>query len=44
MTQEELAERPRQLAGEAEDAGLGLPQMIEALDDQAEAMPIAYEE
>ena len=44
MTQEELPERLRQLAGEAEAAGSGLPQMIEALDDQAEAMPIACEE
>lgn len=44
MTQEEFAERLRQLVGEAEDAGLELPQMIEVLKDQAEAMQLAYEE
>ena len=44
MSQEEFAERVRQLVGEAEDAGLELPAMIEVLKDQAEAMQIAYEE
>lgn len=44
MTQEELAERLRQLVGEAEDAGLALPEMIEVLKDQAEVMQIAYAE
>lgn len=44
MTQEEFAERLRRLVGEAEDAGLELPAMIEALREQAEAMQIAYEE
>ena len=44
MTQEEFAERLRRLVGEAEDAGLELPAMIEALREQAEAMKIAYEE
>lgn len=44
MTQEQFAERLRQLVGEAEDAGLELPEMIEVLRDQAEAMQLAYEE
>lgn len=44
MTQEELAERLRHLVAEAEHAGLGLPEMIAVLRDQAEAMQIAYEE
>jgi hypothetical protein len=44
MTQDEFAERVRQLVGEAEDAGLELPAMIAVLEDQAEAMQIAYEE
>jgi len=44
MTQEELAERLRQLVGEAEDAGLALPQMLEVLKGQVEAMQLAYEE
>jgi hypothetical protein len=44
MSQEEFAERVRRLVGEAEDAGLGLSVMIEVLEDQAEAMQIAYEE
>ena len=43
MTQEALAERLRQLVGEAEDAGLELPEMIAMLRDQAEAMQTAYE-
>ncbi|MGE3738195.1 MAG: hypothetical protein AB7I59_01655 [Geminicoccaceae bacterium] len=44
VTQEEFAERLRQLVGEAEDAGLELRAMIEALREQAQAMQIAYEE
>ena len=44
MSQEEFAERVRQLVGDAEDAGLELPALIEVLEDQAEAMQIAYEE
>ena len=44
MSQEEFAERVRQLVGEAEDAGLELPALIGVLKDQAEAMQIAYEE
>jgi hypothetical protein len=44
ITQEEFAQRLRQLVGEAEDAGLALPQMIEVLEGQAEAMQLAYEE
>jgi len=44
MTQEELAERLRQLVGQAEDAGPELPWMIEVLEHQIEAMQIADEE
>lgn len=44
MTQEEFAERLRRLVGEAEDAGLELPEMIAVLRGQAEAMQTAYEE
>ena len=43
MSQEEFAECIRRLVGEAEDAGLGLPAMMEVLEEQAEAMRIAYE-
>ena len=44
MTADELADRLRDLVGEAEDAGLELPDMIEVLKDQAEAMQSAYDE
>ena len=44
MTQEGFAEQLRQLIGEAADTGLSLPEMVEVLEDQAEAMPIAYHE
>ena len=44
MTQEELAERLRQLVGEAEDAGSKLPWTIEVLEHQIEAMQMAHEE
>ena len=38
MTQDEFADAHRQLIGEAEDAGLELPQLIEVLQDQIDAM------
>ena len=38
MTSDEFAEALRQLVAEAEDAGLELPVMIEALEEQSEAM------
>ena len=44
MTQDELRQKLGAPIGDAEDAGLGLPEMIAVLEDQAEAMQIAYEE
>lgn len=44
MTVEEFRERVEALIGEAEDAGLPLPEMIEVLTDKAEAMKISVEE
>ena len=44
MTQDEFAEAPSRLVGEAEESGLSLPAMIEALRDQADAMKQAVEE
>ena len=38
MTQDEFAEALRRLVGEAEDAGLELPQLIAVLEDQTDAM------
>ena len=38
MTQDEFAERLRQLVGEAEDAGLERPALIVELEDMATAM------
>ena len=45
MSKEQFAERMRQLVSEAEDTGLSLPEMIDALVDQAEALlqPVARE-
>lgn len=43
MTKEEFAERIRQLVGEAAGSGRSLPEMIEVLEDQAEAMQRAHE-
>ena len=41
MTAEEFAERLRALVSEAENAGLSLPEMIEALEEQVDAMLVA---
>lgn len=44
MTQQEFREAIERLIGEAEDSGLPLPAMIEALEDKALAMKAAVEE
>lgn len=44
MTVEEFRERVEALIGEAEDAGLSLPEMIEVMDDKVQAMKAAVEE
>ena len=44
MTQDEFAEALRHLIGEAEDAGLELPQLIAALEDQTDAMRVSLAE
>ena len=44
MAQGEFVERLRQLVGEAEAGGLAVPEMIKAMQGEAEAMQIAYEE
>ena len=44
MTPDDFAERLRQLVGDAEAAGLSLPELIEVLKNQAEAMQSAYDE
>ena len=44
MTRDEFAERLRDFAGEAEDAGLELPALIEALREQADAMQQCVDE
>jgi hypothetical protein len=38
MTSDQFAATLRQLVGEAEDAGLGLPETIAALEERAAAM------
>ena len=44
MTTEQFAEALARLVANAEDAGLGLPAMIEALREHADAMREAWEE
>ena len=44
MTADEFAEALRALVGEAEDAGLELPALIEVLQDQLDAMEEAMAE
>ena len=44
MAAAEFADLRNRLVGEAEDAGLGLPELIEVLKDQAEAMQSSGDE
>ena len=44
MTVDQFAEALRELVGEAEDAGLELPALIEALREQADAMQTCVDE
>ena len=44
MTSDQFAEALRILVGEAEDAGLDLPAMIEVLDDLAVALRVSAAE
>jgi hypothetical protein len=44
MTPDEFAEALRRLVSAAENEGLELPEMIAALEDQAEAMQLCVDE
>jgi len=44
MTSDEFADKLRDLGGEAEDAGLDLPELIAVLPAQDEAMQISSDE
>ena len=44
MTSDEFAEALSRLVAEAEDAGLGMPAMIEALEEEAPPRREAWEE
>ena len=44
MTIEQFADDLRELVGQAEDAGLELPELIAALIEQADAMQVSVDE
>ena len=44
MTADQFAEALCELVGEAEDAGLELPALIETLREQADAMQVSVDE